>query len=269
MSRTVLTALRKHKTPEAFVKKFLLRALRAGRVSPIKNVPSGVHLPLKSPARTSGWIRFANIKNPGQVFYLNVEAFTILTPKGTTILPRLSIYPNMYGVHLSPKDWEQGQAHAHSHAMQSREILNIPSTHVNENWKPIEALSHVYTQTYPLPETLFNEVVRHAEASQRMKEFVYAAKFVTGHVQAPLFLTERMAPGQTPLDAYLQLTTRLRPFLQAIARAKSLNEITRHIQEQYKISPHAAHWMARGFYQDRQNPRIKKGIEKLLDAFEK
>lgn len=263
MSRTVLAALRKHRTPADFAQKFLLRAMRAGKVPAIRNSPPGIAF--GPPRRTGLPIIFENEKNPSQRFYFNMKQAENNRDGGS-----LELFWETIGPRISHLDWEEGKKIA-GILTDGKRLLNLGPEHFHPDWKPkVTYFNGKPRLVFQLPEHLFGKIKKHAETGQVVKELLLGIQFLSGEISVEQF-DQRIAPrrfGSNSGKKLLMALAKGHGALYSVLLRSPNEEVTTKVIKKFspELSTSYARMLAREIEEIKRTPAYRAAVQELVQT---
>lgn len=274
MSHTLMVAARKHKTPNEFVKKFLLPAFGASRIphGTIKaNMPA--HLRPKSlpplnfkNSKQGRSLTFSNSESPNETLTVRMQTVQF---SGSTRRAFLTIgYNANAGPKISPRDYDRGrQIGNYNYQFMGNiriEGLDIPAEAV-EHWHTLG--KELGRGTFPIDPEMFEKLRNYAKCTNGIDKLGMAIRYLSGVSGShPLEKSLRglQNPRGLPLMQFYLLAERKNDFFKRIIHAKKSKDIEDALVETYGVSKRFARVMGRELEFVLNKPHLQIGKEKLL-----
>lgn len=265
MSRTVLSALRKYRSPASFVERFLLPTYKRGRIPklPARTLALG-KLPEKR--RPASPIVFVNANNPHEELQLRIERENTaqFKSKPNVIISR----GQKKGARVDLRDWEEGMRFAHTTQKGIFEEMEIDEEHISPEWQK-EAVGSGKLR-YPIPEPLFREMKKYATAGQSMSAIITLIRLAEGNItpqQMLAYVPFIIRQTRDPIGDLIRAIPMSRASIHEMLATKDQKKIIRVFQREFGVDQRYAYRLAKHFLDRRTQKFNTAGVEFLLDMY--
>lgn len=267
MSRTMLAALRKNRTPAEFVRRFLLPVYKRGQVPRLPALKEGLGK-LPEPAQPAGPIIFVNQSNPREEFHLRVERIDSSSFKSR---PNVMIFKRQEkGAKVHPQDWSEGLQYARTRRTGNYQEVEFDKAHISPEWEKARLPRERGLPLYPIPEPLFREIQRYgtaAQATNGIRILIQVASRSMTHEQAIRAMPFTVRRGGNFFDQLAKAIPITRNGLSKILSTDKPEEVARVLQEELGIAPRYALRLASNVV-ERKNHRMNRfGLNYLIGHF--
>ncbi|MBM3281996.1 MAG: hypothetical protein FJY86_01475 [Candidatus Diapherotrites archaeon] len=258
MSRTALTALRKHATPVEFARRFLLPTVKRGKVPAVKNWPAQTAIPARI-NKPYDPIIFANQNDPSHVFFLNILL------RGNAREPRMRLLHHTRGINISQEDWNAAH-HAIGVEPNEEGELALRHEHINPKWeKRVEYFRGKKRIIYYLPPKLFEEIIQHAYADKTIQQFETALLLLNHEITATAFTRRTgIVSNKELVNQFINMVDEKKPFLRRLMSAPTPEKATEELVKKFGISKRFATLLGKRVIELKYNERMKTAWQEML-----
>ncbi|MEW6295218.1 MAG: hypothetical protein AB1467_02885 [Candidatus Diapherotrites archaeon] len=278
MSKTVLAAMMKHKTPTEFIKRFILPSIKRCRVPFIRTQKMKE---LKLPKGTVKHIVFVDESNPNKLCYFNIEAIQEKRGQKKIGLPHIRLFKDLKAT-VKRKDFnfavEQTGKFELRHPIKEDYFFHqlLFPEELIEKWPKREGVFNGKKMFYyVLDSSTFKELEKYNRVSSQIGLFAGAIKVQTGKKSPVVFMKEfgldkiKWLKGDTPLEKFYNATMHYQPVFRKIMNCSNVQETAGIISENFGVSKRFAYSWAKQLMKLLSHPQGKKAAEELAERFRK
>lgn len=264
MSKTILAAMRKHKTPTEFIQRFVLPSIKRGAVPNLARMVAAKKRKrfeeLALPKGTEHTIVFADRSNPNHICYFQID--TTLFKGEAKLEPKMKLF-NQVHTRVGREDFESAEKHTGTEHRKhsSRTEERTPSTSINllfshdwlNHWpekdKIIAEFGEKKRTNYLVDHETFEELNKYRQAIDSIHYLAGAIRVISGKESLQHFVREnrldKKFPNMDAIDAFSIITSPHHSLFRKLVNAESESEASQLIFEHFKISKLYAQRLAR------------------------
>ncbi|MDO8538484.1 MAG: hypothetical protein Q7S21_06370 [archaeon] len=262
MSKTILAAMRKHKTPTEFIQRFVLPSIKRGQVPNLARMVTAERRKrfdeLKLPKGEIGTIVFADKENPKHLCYFQVS-YTSL--KGKDARPTLMKLFAKVLTFVSKEDFEEAVKHSgkkeikHSTGTGEREPSVSHNLLFSHDWlkhwseeEKMEAEFRGKRIYYLVDHKVYEELNKYQWASENIDDLIGIIMVKGGRSNPQHYLIEkrldRAIPGMDAFNAFYKITSRHHALFRKLINSSNVNEAGNLIAQHFKVDKRFAQKLA-------------------------